>query len=95
MHTRIRTESSGLKEHLFKKNLVDDPYCICKQIESSEHFLLYCPLYRLIRQNMINNISYQATTQNLLFGNPLLSDIENKQNFIIIQDFIVKSKRFA
>lgn len=44
---------------------------------------------------MINNISYQATTQNLLFGNPLLSDIENKQNFIIIQDFIVKSKRFA
>jgi len=95
LHTRIRTESSGLKEHLFKKNLVDDPYCICKQIESSEHFLLYCPLYRLIRQNMINNISCQATTQNLLFGNPLLSDIENKQNFIIIQDFIVKSKRFA
>jgi hypothetical protein len=38
-HTRIRTESSALKDHLYKKNIEANPYCICKLVETSEHFL--------------------------------------------------------
>ncbi|VDI21638.1 Hypothetical predicted protein [Mytilus galloprovincialis] len=42
-HARIRTESSSLRDHLYQKNLESDPFCKCKQIETSEHFLLNCP----------------------------------------------------
>ena len=95
MHARVRTESSGLKDHLYKKNLVDDPFCVCRQIETSEHFLLHCPMYRLLREDMLNNVSCQPNIHNLLYGDSLLSDIENTNNFIIIQNYIVKTKRFV
>jgi hypothetical protein len=44
LHTRIRTESSALKDHLYKKNIEANPYCSCKLVETSEHFLLKCSL---------------------------------------------------
>lgn len=59
LHTRIRTESSGLNEHLYRKNLVTDPFCKCRQIETSEHFLLRCPQYQLLREFMLSNLSCQ------------------------------------
>jgi hypothetical protein len=40
LHTRIRTESSALKDHLYKKNIEANPYCSCKLVVTSEHFLL-------------------------------------------------------
>ena len=40
LHTRIRTESSALKDHLYKKNIEVNPYCSCKLAETSEHFIL-------------------------------------------------------
>ncbi|CAC5415948.1 unnamed protein product [Mytilus coruscus] len=95
LHTRIRTESSGLNEHLYRKNLVTDPFCKCRQIETSEHFLLRCPQYQLLREFMLSNLSCQPNIHNLLYGNPLMSDIENTDNFLIIQDFILKTKRFV
>jgi arginyl-tRNA synthetase len=42
LHTRIRTESSALNGHLYKKNIEANPYCSCKLVETSEHFLLKC-----------------------------------------------------
>ena len=44
LHTRIRTESSALKDHLYKKHIEANPYCSCKLVETSEHFLLKCSL---------------------------------------------------
>jgi hypothetical protein len=38
LHTTIRTESSALKDHLYKKNIEANPYCSCKLVETSEHF---------------------------------------------------------
>jgi hypothetical protein len=32
---------------------------------------------------------------NLLFGDSNLPDCENESNFLVIQDFIIKSKRFT
>ena len=95
LHARLRTLSSSLKDHLFNKNLETDPFCICKQIETSEHFLLDCHLYDNIRNPLFANIIGTRNANNLLFGNPLLSDLENISNFTIVQDFILKSKRFT
>ena len=37
-HTRLRLECSSLNYHLYQKNLIDNPYCTCGQLESSTHF---------------------------------------------------------
>ena len=39
LHTRIRTESSALKDQPYKKNIDGNPYCNCKLEETSEHYL--------------------------------------------------------
>ncbi|CAC5418083.1 unnamed protein product [Mytilus coruscus] len=55
-HARIRTESSSLRDHLYQKNLESDPFCKCKQIETSEHFLLNCPIYHRTREALFVNL---------------------------------------
>ena len=49
LHTRLRTECCSLNEHLFRRNLVQSPNCICGEIESNSHFLLSCARYNLVR----------------------------------------------
>ena len=94
LHTRIRTESSALKDHLYKKNMEANPYCSWQLVETSEHFLLKCSLYERLRNYLFVNLSCHLNINNLLFGdsNP---DCENESNFLVIQDFIIKSKRFT
>ena len=43
LHIRLRTECSSLNQHLYKRNLVCTPYCICGEIENNTHYLLTCP----------------------------------------------------
>ena len=47
--TRLRVGLSHLKSHKFLHNFNDTPdqFCACdmKSIESTEHYLLFCPLY--------------------------------------------------
>jgi hypothetical protein len=95
LHTRIRTESSALKDHLYKKNIEANPYCSCKLVEMSEHFLLKCSLYERLRNDLFVNLSCHLNINNLLFGDSNLPDCENESNFLVIQDFIIKSKRFT
>jgi hypothetical protein len=95
LHTRLRTESSSLKDHLFKRNLESDSFCTCKQIESSHHFLLKCPIYPRFRNNIFINISGPKNSYDLSLWNPNISDNKNCNNFVIVQDFIIKSKRFV
>ena len=49
LHTRLRPEWCSLNEHLFGRNLVMSPNCICGEIESNRHFLPSCASYNLIR----------------------------------------------
>jgi hypothetical protein len=37
LRTRIRTESSALKDHLYKKNIEANPYCSCKHRKSTRN----------------------------------------------------------
>ena len=43
----------------------------------------------------IVNLSSHLNINNLLFGDSNLPDCENESNFLVIQDFIIKSKCFT
>ena len=52
-HTRLRTGCSSLNQHLFSKNIVENPLCVCGSIESTKHYLFDCFRYQHIRTSMI------------------------------------------
>ena len=56
LHTRLQTEISSLNHHLYKRNLVGNPYCICGEVESNTHYLLTCPHYTRMRDEMVTSI---------------------------------------
>ena len=80
--TKLRLRFSPLNEHKFWHNFdCLNPICICNAgIEDNEHFLLHCPLYDLMRDDLLGhlseipgleptNISSKALCDLLLFGN--------------------------
>ena len=87
---------SSLNEHLFSRNLVDSPNCVCGRSESISHFLLHCDRYRELRNETLFslNLPVMLNTDILLFGSDQMTDDQNKQVFIKVQKFILKSKRF-
>ena len=68
----------------------------CGAIETTEHYLLYCPLYNVHRQLFIEPfyddplISYDHYP----FGSPEFSYEQNVEIFLAVQSFIINSKRF-
>ena len=98
LHARLRMNSSSFNSHLFLKNLVDSPNCTCGGLETNSHFLLTCPRYTDVREQFLSplsNLPIPMDINTLLFGSNLLSDEENSTVFIMIQKFIIKSKRFT
>ena len=85
LHTRLRTECSSLNQHLHKRNLVCSPYCIYGQVESSTHYLLTCPRYTRMLNEMVTLISQitnlTITIDVLLFGTDEVSDEVNTTIF--------------
>lgn len=95
-HSRLRTNCSILKEHLFTKNIVNDPQCACGAIETTSHFLLECNAFDEIRQDMFDEISpfCEPLLDILLFGCNTLNEEANTCIFKSVQKFILRSKRF-
>ena len=87
---------SSLNSHLFSKNIIDSPLCICGAIEDTRHYLFVCTRYLDLRQELINTVSAmcEPTLNVLLYGNTELSYEQNKEIFLSVQNYIVKSKRF-
>ena len=75
MHTRLRTRCSALNQHLHSKNIIDNPYCLCGQIEDTNHFLLECANCANQRQTMNTTLLEfgHLATNVLLFGDQLLT----------------------
>ena len=96
LHARLRTDCSSLNKHLFDKNIVQSPLCLCGQIENTYHFLFVCPNFHTQRQTMfttvgsITDISLRA----LLYGDDNLSTDNNHIIFDAVHQFISTSKRF-
>ena len=95
-HARLRTACGPLRQHLHSKNIVDNPYCTCGDIEDTHHFLFVCHQYTDLRRDLLNSVSdiCQPNLNVLLCGDITLTFVQNKQIFKAVQEFIIKSKRF-
>ena len=64
--TRLRVGFSHLREHKFRHNFADinDPFCLCRTnaIETTEHYLLYCPNFCLHRNVLFDNLHRNGLT---------------------------------
>ena len=87
---QLRLGLSPLRHHKKRHNFLDTPtdICMCKTgVESTEHFLLKCPVYNLKRivlaENVIplltsNNLAFSQNDVNLyLYGHKDLADNDN------------------
>ena len=79
-HCRLRLATSNLNYDLFRHHLLDDPVCSRGYTaETSEHFLLHCPLYNSIRNKTINKIyENEKSISTLLFEDDQLHLKTNK-----------------
>ena len=95
-HARLRTKCSSLCEHLYSKNILDNPLCVCGAIEDTNHFLLKCNRFSNQRQEMLDTVTHihTPTLNVLLYGSQELNEMQNQQIFTAVQNFILKSKRF-
>jgi hypothetical protein len=97
LHCRLRMQCSSLNQHLYRKNIVDSPNCICGSTESTTHYLFHCLRYTAQRQMYINtiNVPINLTTEIPLLGSPKLALNQNVELLLAVQKFIICSKRFT
>ena len=55
LHAKLRMECSALNAHLYRKNIVLSPSCICNGFESPYHFLFVCLKYTVDRDMFLSN----------------------------------------
>ena len=105
--TKLRLQFSALNEHKFRHNFdCLSPVCICGiENEDNEHFLLHCPLYDIMRCDLLGQLSEipgleishydsKSLCALLLYGSPLLNIIANRIIMEATISFIKETKRF-
>ena len=96
-----------LNEHKFRHNFDSlTPLCACGiENEDNEHFLLHCPQFHLMRQNLfgqlyhipglILNLDDKPLCELLLFGDTQLNVASNRKILEATISFIKDTKRFS
>ena len=105
VYTYFRFKKS--KGHKFKHNFLDclNPSCYCgKDIETTVHYLLHCPIFSDERSIFFNNIwsidenvlswSGSRISETLLFGISSFHDTKNLSILNTTIDYILSIKRF-
>ena len=92
--------SSSLNEHLYIKNIIDNPNCLCGEIESTYHYLFKCPKYtrqrNILFRKLFQLLNIQPSERSLLlFGSPDLDIDSNIIVFTTVHQYISQSKRFS
>jgi len=85
--SQLRNSRSPLNAHRFKFKLVDSNRCRCTAIESTQHFLLDCPLYTQQRLDLVQRLGPDVVPDVSL----LLSDFRYVRDTAI---FINETGRF-
>ena len=93
-HSQLRIDCSSLNHHLFSKNIIYSPLCICGRQETTKHYLFDCNRFNNLRQEIMQSQLCEPTLNALLYGVTDLSDETNRQLFIIIQEYIFRTKQF-
>ncbi|MCG8113685.1 MAG: reverse transcriptase family protein [Candidatus Thiodiazotropha taylori] len=96
LHTRLRTNCSGLNLDLFLKNITESPMCLCGSIENAQHFFFHCRFFQEPREMLLNAVSihHTPTLNLLLYGDPALSRNSNENIFRHVHEYILNTKRF-
>ncbi|KAF2353415.1 Ribonuclease H domain [Trinorchestia longiramus] len=71
---RLRVGHTGLRSHLYRFSIVEDPYCSCGAEESIDHIFFSCPYYAAERTTMKNSLTLLNVPfclKNLLGAEPL------------------------
>ena len=97
LHTRLRTGYSFLNYHLFRKNIINDEFCVCGNREDTNHFLFKCQRFHIERQVMVNKLlgMCNLSLDTLLYGDTKLSYQQNVEIFPVVQEYIIRTKRFS
>ena len=95
-HARLRMRCRSLNAHPFSKIIVVSPLCACGSFKDTQHFLLSCTRYAVPRQELVNKVTpiCQLSLNVHLYGNQEPSNSTNKQIFLAVQEYLIKSKRF-
>ena len=79
-----------MKFYDYRCGLSDDPYCQCGSYETSEHYLLDCPLYDKIRSKNLPQVNGDETRteilQKILFA-------EESEHYLLQKVFVTLSKK--
>ena len=108
MLTQLRIGRSRLNDHRYTIGQVDSPQCLCHNpCESTKHYLLDCFLYNKERRTMMEQVLHLIpkfdtfTIKNkldILLSGYKIDQIDycrlNVSLQIIVQNFILKTKRF-
>jgi hypothetical protein len=99
LHARLRQKFSSLKCDLFRCNLIASCNCDCgNYIESVDHFFLKCNIYTEHRIQLfrgMSNLGFDINIENILFGNASFENDKTSKLFLLVQKYIVNSKRFV
>ena len=105
--TKLRVDFSDLRSHRYSHNFnCVSPICSCfEEEENNSHFLLRCPLFSHVRNDLIGNISASIgsdilvfptdhLTDILLYGSNAFNEVTNKLILSETIKFIKKAKHF-
>ena len=99
LHTRLRTESNSLKDHLFS-NSVDSTNCQCGLVENNTHYLLQSQRFTAQRKILSASMApllppnIQCSSNVLLYSHTDLSLKTNALIFKNVYKYIKSTKRF-
>ena len=93
LHARPMTNCSCLNYTLFSKNIIQNKFCDCGEIEDTQHFLFHSARYTAQREIIIEEVQRHCvpTLDILLFGDMSLNSHTNCTIFEAIQKFITHS----
>ncbi len=94
LHARLRLSCSSLNYDLYRKSIIDSPFCACGAKETAIHFLLQCPLYQHLRLDIWTNQDIAPFSEHVLNGNERLTFEHNKVVFQQVQTLIMATIRF-
>ena len=109
---QLRVGLSPLREHKKRHNFLDTPSDICHcgtGVETTEHFLLKCPLYVGPRMDLLSTINPKINSkfqneqlidesdfvQIILYGNEKFNPSENNSILCATIDYITSTDRFS
>ncbi|CAF1590139.1 unnamed protein product, partial [Didymodactylos carnosus] len=100
-YCRFQVGFSQLKNDLYKRKLISDPFCSCGAVETSEHFFFHCSLYNiecsLLFDEVLKLLSMASTISMpmLMLRDLQLSHDECNGIYYFVLRYIDAIKRFA